>query len=72
LIRHRTSYKAKKDEPVSQHFNGPNHTIKDLRITWIKQIRNLWDSTRMKWEIFWINTLETTTAPGLNIREWTW
>jgi hypothetical protein len=69
LIHHRASHKAKKDEPVPQHFNQAGHSIKDLTITGIEKINNHRDSTRAKRESFWIDTLQTLTPQGLNIRD---
>jgi hypothetical protein len=69
LIRHRASHKARKEEPVAEHFNSHEHTINDLTITGIEKIINKRDSTRSKRESFWIDTLDTLTPRGLNIRD---
>jgi hypothetical protein len=69
LIRHRASHKAKKEEPVAPHFNSHDHNIRDLTITGIEKIQNQRDSTRAKRESFWIETLNTITPNGLNIRD---
>jgi hypothetical protein len=38
LIRHRASHKARKEEPVAEHFNSTNHNIRELTITGIEKI----------------------------------
>jgi hypothetical protein len=69
LIRHRASHKAKKDEPVANHFNLPTHNISNLTITGIERINNKRDTTRALREKYWIYTLKTQQTPGLNIRD---
>ena len=69
LTRHRSSHKTKKDEPVAKHFNLPHHTINNLKIKGIEYIPSRRHHTRILRESYWIETLKTTSYPGLNIRE---
>ena len=69
LVRHRSSHKTHKEEPVATHFNTHPHTFNNVTITGIEHIQNGKTSTRKLRESYWINELKTTTPPGLNIKE---
>ena len=66
FTRHRFDINHKLDKPVSNHFNGFNHSISDCQIVPIEQVSN--QDNLLHREQFWINTLKTVHPEGLNLQ----
>lgn len=67
LANHKSNIKLKRNTPVASHFNENGHTIQDLSITPIEQIKQPKNQT-LRWqrELGWIEELMTYNPFGLN------
>ena len=68
---HLSSVRCKRPFPVAEHFNLPNHSLKDISIVPIEQIKIKTSDPRCKTirkqrEQFWIYELKTFSPHGLN------
>ena len=65
---HRSAVKLKKKTPIGLHFNLPNHSVFDLKITAIELIKTNQntDLFRKSKEKFWQQSLGTIYPKGLN------
>jgi hypothetical protein len=66
LNNHRSDIKNNKNTAVSLHFNSPNHSITDLRITPIITLKELSFEKRGKLELQLMKTLGTIYPSGMN------
>jgi hypothetical protein len=66
LNNHRSDIKTLKNTAVSLHFNSPNHSIADLRITPIFTLQDLSFEERGKIEFQYMKTLNTIYPSGMN------
>ena len=66
---HISSIRNNKNEPIPNHFNGPHHELKDLKIVGIEKIRKNDIFLRKIKETFWIKKLQTLIPVGLNQNE---
>ena len=66
ITQHISSIKRKIPTPVSEHFNGEGHSIKDF--TFFGLLNNIsWSDSKIKIiETHWINKLHTLNPNGLN------
>jgi hypothetical protein len=57
------------EKPVASHFSQPTHNLTDLQLVVIECLGKQPKIRRQLREKFWIETLNTYTPNGLNIRE---
>ena len=65
---HRSDVKLKKiEKPVAAHFNSPNHTVQDMMVMVVEQVKkkNIW--MRKQRESHWIAILDTLHPSGMNL-----
>ena len=55
------------EKPVAAHFCSPNHTLSDLTIMVLEQMRSQDDLLRKRRESFWIHLLGSLHPTGLNV-----
>ena len=53
------------DKPVSRHFNSPGHSIKNLKVCILKEVKNT--DRRIQFESFIIKDLNTVYPFGMNL-----
>ena len=67
FYHHRSDINIKKDTFVARHFNSIDHTIADLSVTAIEQIRQSDPTIRKRREKYWRHQLKTNYPDGLNV-----
>ena len=68
LFEHKNSVKNEAKNVVGVHFNGPGHSLENLKITAIENVFNRNKEIILKRESFFINTFEAEYK-GLNARK---
>ena len=69
MNNHRTDVTHKRTEkPVSAHFNLPSHSIHDMEVLIIKQMKTNDPLQHKIHESRWINDLQTGFPTGMNLR----
>ena len=68
LAEHKSSVRNSEKNVVGVHFNGPGHSLENLKITGIEKIFNLDQQIVLKRESLWINSFEAEYQ-GLNVRK---
>jgi len=58
-----------KNLPIGRHFSQNGHTVLDISIVGIEQIKNKRDAVIRKRESFWIQKLQTLHPKGINVEE---
>ena len=48
MNRHRGDIKHNRNKPVAEHFNKPDHTLDNLKLTVIKEVKG---KTKQQWEV---------------------
>ncbi len=67
---HRSDIRTKKvDKPVAAHFCQEDHSLEDLEVKGIEQIRNNGTQWGRERESYWIFTLRTLAPEGMNLDE---
>ena len=72
MANHRSTIKnhmKHQEKPVANHFSQPDHKLADLQLIVIECLNKQPKFRRQFREKFWIETLDTYTPNGLNIRE---
>ena len=59
----------RKEIPIAAHFNLRNHSVDDISLMGIEQIRKKSEAIIRKRESFWILTLKTLAPKGINADE---
>ena len=62
-----TQDKYKRESLVAKHFQSNNHTVRDMKVLVIEQIREDSSSIRKTRERFWRHKLRTNYPQGLNV-----
>ena len=68
LAEHLNSVKKNEKNVIGQHFNGPGHSLANLKITTIEKNFNRGTQTILKRESLWINRFEAEFQ-GLNSKK---
>ena len=68
LSEHKTSVRNNQKNVVGQHFNGPGHSLENLKITAIEKVFKRGTATILKRESLWINLFEAKFK-GLNSKQ---
>jgi hypothetical protein len=68
LSEHKTSVRNNQKNVVGQHFNGPGHSLDNLKITAIEKVFKRGTETILKRESLWINLFEAEFK-GLNSKK---
>lgn len=66
INHHRTSIHTKQKRYINNHFNFPDHSIKNLSVQPIDTIHHSTPQTLVELERYWIHTLNTLKPYGLN------
>ena len=69
LSEHKTSVRKNEKNVVGQHFNGPGHSLDNLKITAIEKVFNRSREIILKRESLWINLFEAEHQ-GLNAKKY--
>ena len=68
LSEHKTSVRNNQKNVVGEHFNGPGHSLENLKITAIEKVFKRGTETILKRESLWINLFEAEFK-GLNSKK---
>lgn len=71
MTDHRHYVTKKVNTPIGQHFNSPNHSVGDIKVTVIDSLEQTDGTLRMRQtrENAWIRKLQTEAPLGLNERQ---
>ena len=67
FYHHRSDINTNKDTLVARHFNSTDHTLTDLSVTAIEQMRQPSPTIRKRREKYWRHQLRTNYPDGLNV-----
>ena len=65
---HKTSVRKKEKNAVGVHFNGPGHSLENMKITGIEKVLSRDQTIVLKRESLWINSFQAEYL-GLNIKK---
>ena len=65
---HEADVRLRRDKPISDHFNGAGHGVKDMGISVLTQIRDSSRYYRLIKELEFIKKYETQSLNGLNTK----
>ena len=68
LAEHKASVRKNEKNVVGVHFNGPGHSLENLKISAIEKVFNMGQQIILKREAMWINLFEAEYK-GLNARK---
>ena len=66
---HRSDINIDKGSLVTEHFNRPGHSLRDMRMIGIEKVHSQKREDRLRREGHWIRKLRTLSPEGLNSRE---
>ena len=68
LSEHKTSVRKKEKNVVGVHFNGPGHSLENMKMTGIEKVLNRDQAIILKRESLWINSFQAEYL-GLNMKK---
>jgi len=68
LKEHEADKRHHRSKPVAEHFNSRDHSVEDMGVCILQNIRDNSDDYRMIKELDWIRLLKTEVPSGLNTK----